>query len=44
MVFPSMESPAEVISFALSKMPITNPNDLVSLLKTMENTLRTKKE
>lgn len=41
-IFPTMGSIQEVIDLAESKLPITNKNELHSLLMTMSNT--TKKE
>lgn len=41
-IFPTMGSIQEVIELAESKLPITNKNELHSLLMTMSNT--TKKE
>lgn len=38
-LFPTMGSIQEVTDFAESKLPITNKNDLFSLLATYRNTL-----
>ena len=38
-LFPSMGSLQDVVDFAKSKLPITNENDLFSLLMTYHNTL-----
>lgn len=38
-VFPTLGSLQEVVDFAESKLPITNKNDLTTLLYTYHNTL-----
>jgi len=38
-LFPTMGSIQEVIDFAESKLPITNKNDITTLLMTFQNTL-----
>lgn len=38
-IYPTMESIQEVINLAESKLPITDSNEMYSLLMTMQNTL-----
>jgi len=38
-LFPTMGSLQEVIDFGESKLPITNKNEMLSLLMTMQNTI-----
>lgn len=38
-LFPTMGSLQEVVDFAESKLPITNKNDINTLLMTFQNTL-----
>lgn len=43
-LFPAMDSLEEAIAFAMSKLPVTHPNALYSLLMMYHNTLLKQKE
>lgn len=38
-LFPTMDSLESVLDLGISQLPITNPNELVCLLMTFQNTL-----
>lgn len=38
-LFPTMDSPQAVVDLATSMLPISNQNDMVTLLMTMQNTV-----
>lgn len=38
-VFPTMDNPKAVVDLGLSMLPVSNQNDMVTLLMTMQNTV-----